>query len=132
VDVRFGFPICTGVLGVGMAESNVDAGNFFVLQNVADYARQGGVRADGKFADTIAVFVGAGVSAKIVEQFLIFAAKLDNAIVGDLDRQRRVAKIAVLTAKIIANHAIDQKRAVGVRRRSENFATGEVAPFFGS
>jgi hypothetical protein len=31
VDVRFGSPVCTGVLGVWMTKRNVDAGNFFIL-----------------------------------------------------------------------------------------------------
>ena len=39
VNMRFGNPVRAGVLGVGMAEGDVDAGNFFVLQNVADNAR---------------------------------------------------------------------------------------------
>src|SRR6266853_3205731 len=39
VDMRFRFPIRAGVFGIGMAKSDVDAGDFFVLQNVADDAR---------------------------------------------------------------------------------------------
>jgi hypothetical protein len=31
VDVRFGSPVCTGVLGVWMTKRNVDSGNFFIL-----------------------------------------------------------------------------------------------------
>src|SRR2546427_5057095 len=31
VDVRFGNPIRASVLGIGMTEGDVDAGNFFVL-----------------------------------------------------------------------------------------------------
>ena len=31
VDVRFGSPVCAGVLGVGMTERDVDPGNLFVL-----------------------------------------------------------------------------------------------------
>jgi hypothetical protein len=39
VDVRFGDPSCAGVLGVRMAKGDVDAGKFFVLQNVPDDVR---------------------------------------------------------------------------------------------
>ena len=31
VDVRFGSPVCAGMLGVGMTKRDVDSGNFFVL-----------------------------------------------------------------------------------------------------
>ena len=31
VDVRLGNPVCAGVLGVGMAKSDVDTRDFFVL-----------------------------------------------------------------------------------------------------
>ena len=31
VDVRFGGPVCTGVLGVWMTKRNVDSGNFLIL-----------------------------------------------------------------------------------------------------
>ena len=67
VDVRFRFPIGAGVFGVGMAESDMDAGDFFVLKNIADDAIAGGVGADGEFADAIAIFVGAGVGAEVFE-----------------------------------------------------------------
>src|SRR5215470_9699377 len=66
VDVRFGNPVCAGVLSVGVTKRNVDPGKFFILQNVTDDARAGDVGADGKFTDAIAVFVRVRVSAKFV------------------------------------------------------------------
>ena len=66
VDVRFGDPVCPGVLGVRMAKGDVDARNFFVLQNMADDAGAGGVRANGELADAITVLIGAGLGAKFV------------------------------------------------------------------
>ena len=74
VDMRFGGPIRASVLGIGMAKGNVDAGNFFILQNVTDDMSAGGVCADGKFADAITVFVRAGVSAKCVAQIFVLGA----------------------------------------------------------
>src|SRR4029453_1886430 len=71
VDVCFGNPIGAGVLGVGMAKSDVDARDFFVLQNVADNMGAGRVGADGEFAHAVAVLVGAGVGAKFVAQILV-------------------------------------------------------------
>src|SRR5262249_35949433 len=71
VDVCFGSPVRPGVFGVRMTEGNVNARKFFVLQNVADNVRAGDVCADGKFTDAVAVFVCAGVSAKLVAQILV-------------------------------------------------------------
>src|SRR5436305_649377 len=48
VDVCFGSPVRPGVFGVRMTKSDVNAGNFFVLQNVADDMSAGDVCADGK------------------------------------------------------------------------------------
>src|SRR5919109_1502987 len=98
--------------GVGMTEGDVNAGNFFVLQNISDHVRAGGVGADREFADAIAVFIRAGVSAKLLEQFLVLAGKIDNAIVAYLDRDRRVAQIPVLSAEIIANHAVNDESSI--------------------
>ena len=47
-----------------MTEGDVDAGNFFVLQDVPNDVGAGGVGADGEFADAIAVFIGAGVGGE--------------------------------------------------------------------
>src|SRR5437764_9932989 len=41
---------------------------FFRLQNVSNYVGASRVGADGKFAHSVAVFIGAGVSAKFLEQ----------------------------------------------------------------
>src|SRR5439155_5859686 len=71
VDVRFRNPVGAGVLGVWMAESDMDSWNFFVLQNVADDVRAGCVRADGKFPYAITVFIRARVSAKFIAQILV-------------------------------------------------------------
>ena len=38
-------------------------------------------------------------------------------------------QVAVLTAEIIADHTIDHESSVRVRRRSEDFTAGKIAPF---
>src|SRR5207302_7504609 len=58
VDMRLRRPICAGVVRVRMPKSDVNAGNFFVLQNIADHVRASSVGADGEFADPVAVLVG--------------------------------------------------------------------------
>src|SRR6266567_1753420 len=71
IDVRFRNPIGAGVFGVRMTEGDMHAGNFFVLQNMADNTRAGCVCADGKLAYAIAVFIRARVSAKFIAQILV-------------------------------------------------------------
>src|SRR5438132_10341096 len=107
-----------------MTESDVDSGNFFVLQNVANNVRAGGVGANGKFANAITVFVRAGVEPEVVAQIFILGPKTDNATVFDFNGERVGLKIAVALTQIIADHPIDDERAVGVHWRGENFAAG--------
>src|SRR5260370_32149235 len=88
VDMCFGKPLGAGVLGVWMTKGDVHSRDLFVLQNVADNMRAGGVGANREFADTIAVLVSARVSAKFVAQTFVLRAKIDNAVVFDLDGER--------------------------------------------
>src|SRR5439155_11348279 len=55
-----------------------------------------------------------------------------DPIVLDLNRERIRLQIAKPFAQVITDHAVNHKHAVTVHRRSENFAPGEVAPFFAS
>ena len=96
---------------------------------MADDVGAGSVRSDRKFADAIAVFIGARVGAKFIAQILVLRAKIDNPIVLDLDSKRVVLEIAEAFAKIIADHTIDDENTVGVLRRSKNLAAGKIAPF---
>src|SRR5205823_2497161 len=86
VDVRLGSPICAGMLGIRMAEGDMNAWNFFVLQNVTNHVGAGSVGADGEFPNPIAVFIRAGVTTEIVQQISVFGAKIDNPVVLHLDR----------------------------------------------
>ena len=61
INVRGRIPVRAGVRGVWVAKCNVNAGDLFVLENVADDIMNGDVRADGEFAHAIAVFVGVAV-----------------------------------------------------------------------
>src|ERR1700722_6812839 len=113
-----------------MAKSDVDAGNFLVLQNVPDYMRAGGIGADGELANTIAVFIGAGVSAKFLEQLLIVATEIDNSIVAHFDRKWPVMQVAVFRAQIIADSTVDDEDTIRVHRCGEYFAAGKITPLF--
>jgi hypothetical protein len=65
IDVGAGAPGGAGVFAVGIAEGDVDAGKFFVLQDVADDALDAEVGADGELADAVGVFVGVGVGPEV-------------------------------------------------------------------
>ena len=71
VDVCLGQPVCASMLGVGMTKSDVNTGDFFILQNVSNDMRASSVGADGKFAYTVAVFVSGGVGPKFIAQILV-------------------------------------------------------------
>src|SRR5438552_17206513 len=51
VDVSFGNPVRAGVFGVRMTKGNVNAGKFFILQNVPNDMRAGVNYSDGIYDD---------------------------------------------------------------------------------
>src|SRR5438309_1074385 len=95
IDMRFRNPIGPGVLGIRMTKGEMNAGNFFVLQNVSNYVSASRVGADGKFAHSVAVFIGAGVSAKFLEQFFVFRSHCPDAAVLHFNSQRRSRQVAI-------------------------------------
>src|SRR5437588_2966851 len=130
IDMRFRNPIGPGVLGIRMTKGEMNAGNFFVLENVANYMGAGGIGADGKFAYSVTILIGAGVSAKFLEQFFIFRSHRPDAAVLHFDSEGRGGQITIFCTKIIAHYAIDNKGPAAVFRGRKNFASREVAPFF--
>ena len=112
-----------------MTKSNMDAGNFFVLQNVSYDVCASRVGTDGKFANPIAVFIRARVSAKFVAQVLIFRLQRSDTIVFHFDRERIGFQITEAFTQVIADHPIHHEHTVRVQWRSENFPAGKVAPF---
>src|SRR5580698_3638785 len=71
IDVGAGAPGCAGVLAIGIAEGDVDAGKFLILENVADDALDAEVGADGKLAHAIGVFIGVRVGPKVGLKLLV-------------------------------------------------------------
>src|SRR5437660_8775515 len=131
VDVGLGNPIRPSVFGIRMTEGDMNAGNFFVLQNVTDDVGAGDVCVNGKFTYAVAVFVRAGVSVKFVAQILVLRAQRSDPIVFHLDCERTRFEVAKALAQVIANHTIYYEDAIRVHRRGKDFAAGQVAPFFG-
>ena len=85
VDVRAGAPGSAGVFAVGIAEGDVDAGKFLILQDVADDAGDADVGADGELADAVGVFVGVGVGPEVLLELLVGAGAGDDAVLRNLE-----------------------------------------------
>jgi len=94
VDMGFRSPVCAGVFRVRMTKGDVDSGNFFILQDVADDMGASRVGADGKFPNAVAVFIGAGVSVKFIAQILVLRAQRADAIIFYFDCERIGFEIA--------------------------------------
>src|ERR1035437_10144527 len=127
VDVGRRVPVRPGVCAVRITKGDVNAGNFLVLENVADDVVNGDVGADGEFAHAVAVLVGMTVAPELGFEFLVGAVGFPQAAVHDLDGQRSVAQDAVLLAEVIAHYAIDHEAAVDAFRGSEGLPAGQIA-----
>src|SRR5260370_31500422 len=127
-----GLPGGSGVSAVGVAEGYVDAGKFFVLQDVADDALDADVGADGELADAVGVFVGVGVGPEVAFECLIRRRYAGDAVAFDVDGERVGPEDAVAGAEEIADDAVDDEDAVDFAGCGEAFTAGEVAPLFGA
>ena len=117
---------------VGVSEGNVDAGEFLVLQDVADDPIDANVGADGELADAVGVFVGVGVGPEVALESLVFAGDAGDAVAFDVDGEGMGAEDAVARAEEVADYAVDDEDAVDLAGRGEALAAGEVAPLFGA
>ena len=59
---------------VRIPECDMYAGIFLILQNLPDHIFEIDIGADGKFADTVAVFIGVRVFPEIAFQFAIVSS----------------------------------------------------------
>jgi hypothetical protein len=82
IDVGSRVPLRPRVLAVRIAKGDMNAGEFLVLQNLADYVGQFNIGADGELAYAIAVFVSVGVRPEILFQCLVLAENFGDAIVA--------------------------------------------------
>src|SRR5579863_1965478 len=130
IDVRSGIPIGASVRPVGISKRDVNARIFLILENFANQIFQPNIGADREFTDTVAVGVRVSVLPEIVLEFPIGRVRLGEAIALHADRERSFFQVSELCAEIIANHAVDDKSAIYLARRGEDFSTGQVAPLF--
>jgi hypothetical protein len=80
IDVRARAPRCPRVFTVRIAESNMNAWKFLVLENVSDHALYAEICANRKLAHTIRVLVRVRVCPEIRFELLVLAGAGDDAI----------------------------------------------------
>ena len=128
VDVGLGFPVGVGLAAVGIAEGDVNAGKFFVLEKDADHFGEAEVGAEGEFADAVAVFVGVAVVPEFLLEIFAIAVDLDEARVFDFERERRGLQVAVFAVEVIAGGGVANEGAVDGGGRGKDFAGGKIRP----
>ena len=69
------FQVGAGLAAVGIAERDVHARHFFVLQQDADHVAEREVGAEGELADAIAVLVGVAVVPELPLELLPLAVR---------------------------------------------------------
>src|SRR3954463_5600622 len=111
-----------------MPKGNVDTGHLLVLQDIANDTSAGGVRADGKLADSIAVLVRHGVGAELLEQLPMVALQVNYTVSLHIDGEGGIVQVAIFLTEIISDHAIDDKAPVRVPGRGEDFASRKIPP----
>src|SRR3984957_1772614 len=108
---------------IRIAEREMHAGEFFVLQQDADELREMHVGAKGEFADAVAVFVGVAIAPEFRFKVFAIAGGFCETARGDFEPKRRLFEIAVFSAEVISGGAVAYKRAIDFRGRSEHFAS---------
>src|SRR5258708_25661949 len=115
-----------GLVAVGIAEGDVDAGKFFVLQKDANPFRKSEVSAEGELAAAVAIFVGVAVAPKFFFEIFALALDMPQARAFDLEHHWRTPQVAVFAVEMIAGGGIAHEGAVDGRWRRKNFAGGEI------
>src|SRR5229473_5576612 len=132
INMRGRVPLCPSMRPIGIAKRNVYSRIFFVLQDLPNHVLQLDVRADGKFAYTIAVLVRMGVAPEVAFQLAIDGMGLSQPVTLHPNGQRIFPQAAKLRAQPIAHNSIDHKCSVALARSSKHLAARQVAPLVGA
>ena len=117
-------PLGSGVRAIGIAEGDMYAGIFFILQDLSDHVFQLNICADGKLAHAIAVFVGVSVVPEVIFQFTVRGMGVGQAIALDVNGQGIFPQAAKLRSKPVADNAINHKGSINFAWSRKHFATG--------
>ena len=105
-------------LPYGIAEREVDAGDFLVLQQDADHLAEPEVGAERELADAVAVLVGVAVAPEVALEIGALAAGRHQPAIADLQHERRALEVAVLAVEVVAGGAVADEHAVDGRAAS--------------
>src|ERR1700721_908097 len=126
IDVRGRAPGCPCVLAVGITKCNGDAGEFFVLENIADDATDAEFSSDGEFSDAVGVFIGMGVGPEVGFQLLVLAFAAHDAVLANFNREWSAGKQAIAGAEPVAYNSIDHEGAFTFAGGRETPPAGQV------
>jgi hypothetical protein len=128
VDVGARFPLSVGLAAVGVAESEVDARKFFVLEKDADHLRKAQIGAEGELADAVAVLIGVAIIPEIFFQVLAVAINGSQTGIFDRESHRRGLQVAVFAVEVVTGAGIADKSAIDGGGSRENLAGGKIGP----
>src|ERR1700686_4991025 len=128
IDVRLGGPVGVGLAAIRIAEGQMHAGKFFVLQKHADHARQSQICSEGQLPDAVAVLIGVAIFPKLLLQILARALGVNEAGFLDLQNQRRGLQVSVLAVEMVAGRGVAHKSAIDGRWRGKNLARRKIGP----
>ncbi len=111
---------------VWIAERDVYAGEFFVLQQNSDHFGQAEVRSKCQFAHAIAVLVRVAILPELFLQVLAFTFHFLQPSALDRQRHRRFLQIAVLSVEVVARRRIAHESSIHGRWRCKNFSCRQV------
>src|ERR1700761_5606575 len=116
------------MFAIRVTEGDMDAGKFFILQDVADHACDADVGADSELAYAVGVFVAMRVLPEIILQLDVAGGAGNDAVVRDCDGHRCSGERAVTLAQVVADDAVHHEGAVHFAGRGEDLASGQVTP----
>src|SRR4030088_1455468 len=112
IDMRLGHPVRVRLTAIGIAEGQMYAGKFFVLQQHANHARQSQICAEGQFTDAVAVLIGVAIFPEFLLQILARALRVNQAGFLDFQNQWSGLQVAILAVKVVAGCGVTYKSAV--------------------
>ena len=111
---------------VRIAERDVYAGEFFVLQQDPDHFGQAEIRSKCQFAHAIAVLVRVAILPEFFLQVFALAFHFLQPPAFDRQRHRRCLQIAVLSVEVVARRRIAHESSIHGRWRRKNFSCRQV------
>src|SRR5215468_10976614 len=128
VDVRPRFPVCVRLASIGIAERNMHAGKFFILQQNSDHPREPEICSKRQFAHAVAILVRVAILPEFFFQIFSRTVDTDQSPALNLHHQRRGLQISILPVEVGGRGCSAHKRAVHGRRSSKDLARRQIRP----